>query len=477
MTANRVDQFFLAVKDGNQWLNHIVWGIPALVLFTGVGLWLTLGLRGLQFRKFGYAMKNTVGKMFRKQKAKAGEVTPFQALTTALAATVGTGNIAGITSAITLGGPGAIFWLWASALLGMATKYSEVLLSVKFRERNSHGDWVGGPMYYIKNGLGKNWRWLGVVFCVFGGLASFGIGNAVQVANITSAVNTAVQAFIPSAGSCQAAVNIVLALVLMSVVGIVLLGGAQRVGSVTEKLVPLMSAIYIAACLAVVCANAQRIPQVFGMIMQGAFTPQAVTGGVAGMTVKSCVEWGVKRGVFSNEAGLGSAPIAHAASSESNPVKQGLYGIFEVFMDTMVICTLSGLTLLLALDETVLRYGVEGTTALNAQALGSVFGGRAGALIIAAGLCFFALSTVLSWGLYGARCWEFLLGSRAIKPYQFLYTLMVVVSATMDLSLAWSVADTLNGLMAIPNLIAILALGPVVFRITREHFAGRRCLK
>ena len=472
-----MDQIYQAVKDGNQRLNNIVWGVPALVLLTGVGLLLTIGLKGFQFRKFGYAMKNTAGKMFRKQKARAGEVTPVQALTTALAATVGTGNIAGITSAVTLGGPGSIFWLWVSALLGMATKYAEVLLSVKFRERNAHGEWVGGPMYYIKNGLGRNWKWLGVVFCVFGGLASFGIGNAVQIGNITSAVDTAVQAFVPAAAEYQVTIHIVLALTLMAIVGIVLLGGVKRVGAVTEKLVPAMSLLYILACLAVVVTNAARVPRAFFMIFQGAFTPGAVTGGAAGMSVKLCVEWGVKRGVFSNEAGLGSAPIAHAASSESNPVKQGLYGIFEVFMDTIVICTLSGLTLLLALDETAIRYGVEGTTALNAQALGTVFGNKAGALMIALGLSLFALSTVLSWGLYGARCWEFLLGSRAIKPYQFLFTLVVVVSATMDLSLAWSIADTLNGLMAIPNLIALLALCPVVFRTTKEHFAtGHRLI-
>ena len=472
-----MNELYQMVKTGNDWLNGIVWGIPALVLLTGVGLLLTVGLRGFQFRKFGYAMKNTIGKMFQKHTARAGEVTPLQALTTALAATVGTGNIAGITSAVTLGGPGSIFWLWVSALLGMATKYSEVLLSVKFRERNAHGDWVGGPMYYIKNGLGKNWKWLGAIFCIFGGMDSFVIGISVKIGNITDSVNTAIQAFVPSAAEYQVTINIVLALVLMAIVGIVLLGGVKRIGAVTEKLVPVMSVIYILACLAVVLTNVTRVPHVFAMIFQGAFTPKAVTGGVAGMSVKLCIEWGVKRGVFSNEAGLGSAPIAHAASCESNPVKQGLYGIFEVFMDTIVICTLSGLTLLLALDETALHYGVEGTTALNAQALGSVFGSRAGALIIAVGLSLFALSTVLSWGLYGTRCWEFLLGSRAIKPYQFIFTLVVVVSATMDLSLAWSIADTLNGLMAIPNLIALLALCPVVFRATKDHFAAGCRLK
>ncbi len=472
-----MNQIYDAIAAGNGWLNGIVWGVPALVLLMGAGIILTVGLKGFQFRKFGYAMKNTIGKMFSKQAAKEGEVTPFQALTTALAATVGTGNIAGITTAVTLGGAGSIFWLWVSALLGMATKYSEVLLSVKFRERNAQGDWVGGPMYYIKNGLGKNWKWLGVVFCVFGGLASFGIGNAVQVGNITDSINTAIQAFVPSAAEHKMTINIVLAVILMIIVGIVLIGGIKRIGAVTEKLVPVMSAIYILACLVVVICNITKVPHVFGMIFQGAFSPEAVTGGAAGIGMKLCITWGVKRGVFSNEAGLGSAPIAHAASSESNPVRQGLYGIFEVFMDTIVICTLSGLTILLALDDAALNYGTQGTTALNAQALGTVFGPKVGALIIAIGLSLFALSTILSWGLYGTRCWEFILGNKAIKPYQIIYTLVIIISATMELGLAWDIADTLNGLMAIPNLIGVLLLCPVVFKLTTEYFSGGKSLR
>ncbi|MBD5168648.1 MAG: sodium:alanine symporter family protein [Oscillibacter sp.] len=466
-----------AIAKGNDLINGVVWGIPALVLLMAAGIILTVGLKGFQFRKFGYAMKNTVGKMFKKQEAKAGEVTPLQALTTALAATVGTGNIAGITFAVTLGGAGSIFWLWVSALLGMATKYSEILLSVKYRERNVVGDWVGGPMYYIKNGLGKNWKWLGAIFCVFGGLASFGIGNAVQIGNITDAINTAIQQFNPAAAEYQTIINIVLAVILMAIVGIVLVGGIKRIGEVTEFMVPVMSVIYIVACLVVVVVNITKVPHVFAMIFQGAFTPAAVTGGAAGIGIKLCIEWGVKRGVFSNEAGLGSAPIAHAASSESNPVRQGLYGIFEVFMDTIVICTLSGLTLLLALDESAINYGTKGTTALNAQALGTVFGSKVGALIIAIGLSLFALSTVLSWGLYGTRCWEFLLGEKAVKPYQVIFTLVVIVSATMDLGLAWEIADTLNGLMAIPNLTALILLCPVVFKMTKEYFDNEKRLK
>ena len=285
-----MEGFYNAIAAGNSWLNGIVWGIPALVLLMGAGIFLTLGLKGFQFRKFGYAMKNTIGKMFHKHEAKAGEVTPFQALTTALAATVGTGNIAGITTAVTLGGAGSIFWVWVSALLGMATKYSEVLLSVKYRERNAYGDWVGGPMYYIKNGLGKNWKWLAVVFCIFGGLASFGIGNAVQVGNITDSVNTAIQAFIPSAADSAGTINLVLGVVLMIIVGVVLLGGIKRIGSVTEKLVPFMSLIYIISCLIVLIAHASELPRVFGLIFRGAFSPEAVTGGAAGRTLQVCLE-------------------------------------------------------------------------------------------------------------------------------------------------------------------------------------------
>ncbi len=459
------------VADINSVINGIVWGIPMLILLMGAGLFLTGRLRAVQFRKFGYAMKNTIGKIFHKREAGAGEVTPFQALTTALAATVGTGNIAGITTAITLGGPGSIVWLWISALVGMATKYSEVVLAVRFRERNVHGDWVGGPMYYIRNGLGKNWRWVAGLFCLFGALASFGIGNAVQVGNITDSVNTAIQAFIPSAAASQGTINLVLGIVIAVVVAIVLIGGIKRIGNVTEKLVPFMAVVYIVACLSVIIANAGSLGHVFGQIFQGAVNPQAAVGGVAGFGIKQCITWGVKRGVFSNEAGLGSAPMAHAASSESNPVKQGLYGIFEVFMDTIVICTLSGLTILCSGID--LNYGVEGTTALNAQALGTLFGSKFGSLLIAVALALFALSTVLSWGLYGSRCVEGLFGTKAIRVYQVVFVLVVVVGATMDLSLAWSIADTLNGLMAIPNLVGLLGLSGVVVKLTRDHFAQK----
>ena len=455
----------------NSAINGVVWGVPMLVLLVGGGILLTIRTFGVQFRKFGYAMRNTLGKVFSKTEAKEGEITPFQAMSTALAGTVGTGNIAGITTAVTLGGAGTIFWLWITALIGMCTKYSEVLLAVKFRERNEVGDWVGGPMYYIKNGLGKNWKWLGAIFCVFAALAAFGIGNAVQVGNITDSINTVILSFNP-AFEGQKTVNVVLGIVLMVLTGIVIFGGIKRLGAVTEKLVPIMAVIYIVACLVVVIYYAGTLPSVFHDIFVGAFTPAGVTGGAVGSMIL-VITWGVKRGVFSNEAGLGSAPMAHAATSETDPVKQGLYGIFEVFMDTIVICTLSGLTILCAAKGAGLdlNYGVEGSTSLNAAALGTVFTQKGGALIIAVGLALFAFSTILGWALYGTRCCEFLFGPKAIKPYQIIFLIVIFVGATMDLSLAWSIADTLNGLMALPNLIALVALSGVVVRETKRHFS------
>ena len=457
----------------NSAINGVVWGPPMLILLVGTGILLTCRTAGIQIRKFAYALKNTIGKIFQKTEAAEGEITPFQAVTTALAATVGTGNIAGITAAVTLGGPGSIFWLWVTALIGMCTKYSEVLLAVKYREKNAVGDWVGGPMYYIKNGLGKKWSWLGAIFCVFGALAAFGIGNAVQVGNITSSVNTVVTAFNPEFAG-QSTLNLILGIVLAVLAAIVLLGGIKRLGSVTEKLIPIMAVVYIVACLVVCFANVSYWPAIFADIFKGAFTPSGVTGGAVG-SMMLVITWGVKRGVFSNEAGLGSAPMAHAASSEKDPVRQGLYGIFEVFMDTIVICTLSGLTVLCGVyaGGVEMTYGVQGDTSLNAAALGTVFGAKGGAIIIAVCLALFAFSTVLSWGMYGTRCCEFLFGAKSIKPYQIIFVLVVVVGATMDLSLAWDIADTLNGLMAIPNLIALVGLSGIVVKETKDYFNNR----
>lgn len=463
------------IESINSAINGFVWGVPMLVLLVGTGILMTLRTRGVQFRKFGYAMKNTIGKIFHKTKAGKGEMTPFQAMSTALAGTVGTGNIAGITTAVTLGGPGAIFWLWVTALIGMCTKYAEVTLAVKFRERNKHGDWVGGPMYYIKNGLGPKWKWLGGVFAVLGAIAAFGIGNIAQVHSIADSVKSVAVAFNENAASRETMICLITGICVAIFVALVLLGGVKRIGQVTEKLVPLMAVIYIVCALIVVFANISAVPGVFASIFKGAFNPAAVTGGAAGMSIKLAMTKGVGRGVFSNEAGLGSAPIAHAATSEKNPVKQGLYGIFEVFMDTIVICTLTSLVVLCsgAADG---NYGNAAAAGVSTTVVGfsSVFGAKAGSVILAVGLLLFATSTILGWALYGTRCAEFLFGSKIIRPYQIIFCLVVVAGAVADLTLVWDISDTLNGLMSIPNLIALLLLSPVVIKVTKEHFAGLR---
>ena len=453
----------------NDMINRVVWGAPVLALLMGIGLWLTLRTGGMQFRHFGHAMKNTLGKVFDRSARTAprpGEMTPFQAMTTALAGTVGTGSIAGVTAAISLGGPGALFWLWAAALVGMITKYAEVLLAVKYRERTEAGEWAGGPMYYIKNGLGPRWRWLAVFFCVSAALAAFGTGNTVQVGNITASITTVIRAFFPGFSAFERA-NLVIGLVTAALTAVVLFGGIRRLGAVTEKLVPAMALAYVLACLAVVVAQWRNIPGVLGEIILGAFSPEAVTGGGVGAFALA-ISWGVKRGVFSNEAGLGTAPMAHANTTETEPVKQGFYGIFEVFMASLVICTLTGLSLMCA--GIPINYGILSSTALNVQALGTVFGLQGGAVIIAVGISLFAFSTVLSWALYGSRCCEFLFGTRAVRPYQVVYVLAVILGATMELDLAWELADTLNGLMILPNLIALFALSGVVVRETKAYF-------
>lgn len=450
----------------NQAVNSFIWGIPAMVCIIGVGLLLSVRTGFLQLRKFPYAVKTTIGRIFRKKDASDGAMTPFQAVCTALAATVGTGNIAGVAGAIAIGGPGAVFWMWCSALLGMCTKFSEVTLAVHFRERNKNGELVGGPMYYIKNGLGKHWKWLGVLFCVFAALAALGTGNAIQAGNIVGSIHTAVLTFQPDFAGEQT-LNLVLGIVLAVLAAIVLFGGVKRLGAVTEKLVPFMAVVYILACLAVIVYNADALPKVFHDIFVGAFTPNGVTGGAVG-SVFLVISWGMKRGIFSNEAGLGTAPMAHATTSEPEPVKQALYGIFEVFMDTIVICSLTGLTLLCSGIN--LNYGTMGETALVSEALGTLFTQRGGALVIAVALALFAFSTILGWALYGSRCCEFIFGHKAIKPYQILYVIVIVVGATVDLELVWDIADTLNGLMALPNLIALALLSGVVVKCTKAYF-------
>ena len=460
-------------------LNDIAWGPWMLVLLVGTGIYLSASVGFIQFVKFGYAMKNTVGKVFSKQSAGEGEITPFQAVTTALAATVGTGNIAGVTGAIAIGGPGAVFWMWLSALFGMVTKYAEVVLAIHYRERNDKGDWVGGPMYYIKNGLGQKWNWLAVVFSLLGALAAFGIGNMTQVNTIAGSINTAIDAFGGNTSACMISFfgqtipvsSIVIGAIVAAIVALVLFGGIKRIGSVAEKLVPFMAVVYILCGLAVVIPNIGSLGKIFAMIFQGAFNAEAALGGAFGITIMTTIQKGVGRGVFSNEAGLGSAPMAHAASSESDPVKQGLYGIFEVFMDTIVICTLTALTVLCAAESGVpIVWGKSAGTELISAAFSTVFGGKIGSTIVAVSISLFALTTILSWSLYGSRCFEYLLGTKFVPVYQVCFVAVVVIGATLKLELVWNIADTLNGFMALPNLIALLGLSGVVIKLTKEHF-------
>ena len=459
----------------NSAINDFVWGPVMLALLVGTGVFLTICTGFPQITRFGYAMRNTMGRIFRRSKVGKGEITPFQALSTALASTVGTGNIVGVTGAIILGGPGAVFWMWVSALFGMCTKFAEVTLAVKYRERNKNGEWCGGPMYYIKNGLGSNWKWLGAVFSVLGAITAFGIGNIAQINSIASSVNSMVQAFYPAAVRKETTVALMTGIAVAAFVAVVLIGGVKRIGAVTEKLVPFMAAVYIVCALVVIAAKAGEVPAVFASIFTGAFNPSAVVGGTVGITVKIAMTKGVGRGVFSNEAGLGSAPIAHAATSEKNPVKQGLYGIFEVFMDTIVICTLTSLVVLCsgAADG---HFGEEAFAGVSTAIAGfsTVFGAKLGSTILAVGLLLFATSTILGWALYGTRCIEFLFGSKAVRPYQMIFILIIVAGAASDLTLVWDISDTLNGLMAIPNLIAVLLLSPVVVKLTQEHFGGLR---
>ena len=471
----------MTFTDFVDYLNGIAWGPQMLVLLVGTGIYLSIRVGFIQFGKFGYVMKNTIGKVFSKQEAGDGEVTPFQAVTTALAATVGTGNIAGVTGAIALGGPGAVFWMWISALFGMVTKYAEVVLSIRYRERNEKGDWVGGPMYYIKNGLGMGWQWLGVLFSLLGALAAFGTGNMTQINTIVGSINSVIDAFGGNTGANAFTVmgqivpisSIIVGVIVAVTVSLVLFGGIKRIGAVAEKLVPFMALLFVVCGLSVVFSNLGSIGKIFGMIFKGAFNAEAALGGAFGITIMTTIQKGVGRGVFSNEAGLGSAPMAHAASSETDPVKQGLYGIFEVFMDTIVICTLTALTVLCAVENGVpIVWGQSAGAELVSAAFGTVFGDKVGSVIIAVSVSLFALTTILSWSLYGARCCEFIFGTKSVPAYQILYVFIIIIGATLKLELVWNIADTVNGFMAVPNLIALLGLGGVVVKLTKDHISA-----
>ena len=452
----------------NSAVNNFIWGVPAMICIIGVGLVLSFRTRFLQIRKFPYAMKVTFGRMFKKREASDGAMTPFQAVCTALAATVGTGNIAGVAGAIAIGGPGAVFWMWISAILGMCTKFSEVTLAVHFREKNVHGDLVGGPMYYIKNGLKKHWHWLAYLFSAFGVLTVFGTGNATQVNTITTAINTALMNYHVISKDAVPTVNLVVGIILAVLIALILLGGIRRIGQVTEKLVPFMALVYIVLAVGVILFNIGHIPAVFASIVEGAFHPAAVTGGAVGSFFMS-MKKGVSRGIFSNEAGLGTGSIAHACADTRKPVKQGFFGIFEVFVDTIVICTHTALVILCS--QVPVSYGQAAGAELTISGFTATYGNWV-SVFTAVAMCCFAFSTIIGWGLYGTRCIEFLFGSRVNKPFMLVYALVAIVGATMDLGLMWSIAETFNGLMAIPNLIAVFLLSGVVVKLVKEYFAG-----
>lgn len=457
------------IETINGAVNNFIWGVPAMICIIGVGLLLSVRTRFVQIRKFPYAMKTTLGRMFQKKNASDGSITPFQAVCTALAATVGTGNIAGVAGAIAIGGPGAVFWMWCSAILGMCTKFSEVTLAVHFRERNAQGDLVGGPMYYIKNGLGKKWQWLAMLYSLFGVLTVFGTGNATQVNTIITAINTPLREFGVIGEGALSTVNLVIGILCAAIVALVLLGGIKRIGSVAEKLVPFMALFYVILALGVVALNIKNLPGVFREIVGGAFDPMAFTGGVVGSMFTS-MKKGVSRGIFSNEAGLGTGSIAHACADTKKPVKQGFFGVFEVFADTIVICTLTALVILCS--GTPVSYGEAAGAELTISGFTSTYGSWA-SIFTAVALCCFAFSTILGWGLYGSRCIEYLFSTnKVVKPFLVAYSLVSILGATVDLGLLWDVADTFNGLMAIPNLIALLLLSGTVVKLLKDFASG-----
>ena len=452
----------------NQTVNSFVWGLPAMVAIIGVGLWLTFRTHIVQISRFATAMRATIGKIFVRQTAGAGAISPFHAVCTALAGTIGTGNIAGVAGAVAIGGPGAVFWMWCSALLGMATKFAEVTLAVRYRERSASGEWVGGPMYTIKNGLGRKWLWLAYVYAVFGVLAVFGTGNTTQVNTICSSIDSVATGFFSVGAAEVSAINWVLGGLIAVIIAAVLLGGIKRIGVVAGNMVPLMALLYFILAVGVLVLKADAVPDAFAEIFRGAFAPKAVTGGVVGSVFLS-LQKGVSRGIFSNEAGLGTGSIAHACSDTDDAVGQGYFGIFEVFMDTIVICTLTALVILVS--GTPVTYGRAAGANLTISGFVSVYGNWV-TILTAVAICFFAFTTTLGWGLYGSRCTEFVFGHRAVKPFLILYALVSILGATVDLGVVWDFADTFNGLMAVPNLVALFLLSGKLVDIMKKRSAS-----
>ncbi|RJX31302.1 MAG: sodium:alanine symporter family protein [Oxalobacter sp.] len=434
-------------------VNDIVWGPPMLVLILGTGFFLQVRLKFMPIFRIGtgFAM---IWKGRHTEAGAKGEITPFAALMTALAATVGTGNIVGVATAISMGGPGALFWMWMTALVGMATKYAEVVLAVHYRETDDKGEQAGGPMFAIKNGLGKHWRWLGTLFAIFGGLAGFGIGNMVQANGVADVlkVTFGVSPWISG-------------VVMMVLTGLVLLGGIRRIGSVAEKLVPFMCVVYIVVAFVIFALYIDRIPDALALVFSHAFTPAAATGGFSGAAVMLAMRYGVARGVFSNEAGMGTAGIAQAAGMTKSSVESGLIGMMGTFIDTLIVCTMTGLVIIVT---GVWSSGANGA-ALSSSAFETALPGF-GQYILAISLVLFAYTTILGWAYYGEKCWEYLVGSAVEIPYRILWTIFVMVGAVTHLNFVWLVADTLNALMAIPNLISLLLLSPVVASLTKTYF-------
>lgn len=429
------------------------WGPPMLILLVGTGLYLTLALRGIQFRKLGYSLWLALVKR-KEDTDEPGDITHFQALMTALSATVGTGNIAGVATAIAAGGPGALFWMWITGLVGMATKYGEAVLAVKYRVKDEAGNMSGGPMYYISKGLG--WKWLGTLFAIFASVAAFGIGNMVQSNSVADAV--------------EATFNIpfyVTGIVLMVLTALVVLGGIKSIGRVTGIVVPVMIIFYTVGALAIIAMKFSAVPAAFALIFKHAFTPTAASGGFAGAAVMLAIRMGVSRGVFSNESGLGSAPIAAAAAQTKHPVAQALVSMTQTFIDTLVVCTMTGLVLILTGAWDSGKTGAE----LTSFAFQNGFVG--GQYVVTIGLMLFAYSTILGWCYYGEKSIEYLFGLGAVKPYRYLFVLVVGFGAVAKLNFVWALSDTFNGLMAIPNLIGLLALSPVIIKLTRDYFADK----
>jgi AGCS family alanine or glycine:cation symporter len=438
----------------NDWvsqINDVLWGVPMIVAILGTGLYLNIRLMFMPIRRIGTGFKLLFS---RDENNAEGDIAPFSALMTSLSATIGTGNIAGVATAVFLGGPGAIFWMWCTALVGMATKYAEAVLAVQYREVDEHGNYSGGPMYYIRNGLGPKWKWLAFAFAFFASICGFGLANTVQSNSVAQTLQDKFEID-----------PLVSGLVMMVLVGMVILGGIKRIAHVVSALVPLMGICYLFVGVLVLSLNASEVPAAVATIVESAFNPVAAQGGFAGAAVWAAMRWGVARGIFSNEAGLGSAPIAHAAARTNSPVRQGLIAMLGTFIDTIVVCSVTGLAIVVTGVWTSGKTGAVLTSAAFEQALPGW-----GSYVVTIGLPIFAFTTMLGWAYYGERATEYWLGVRAILPFRLLWVLAIPIGATSDLQLVWLVSDTLNALMALPNLIALLLLSPVVFRLTREYF-------